>query len=61
MTDFLQLLAGGGLTTLVFFPALAALPLLLMGSASTRTIKIYALVASLVELAIAWPLMIGKP
>jgi NADH-quinone oxidoreductase subunit M len=60
MSDFLQLISAGGLTTLVFFPALAALPLLFMGSVSTRTVKIYALVASLVELAIAWPLTVGR-
>jgi len=49
---FTSLLLGDSITRLVFFPTVAALPLLLMRRASDRAIKIYALLASLVELGL---------
>jgi NADH-quinone oxidoreductase subunit M len=51
-SGFFSLLAGDTITRLVFFPAIAALPLLLMGRASTKAIKAYSLAASLVELGL---------
>jgi len=51
-SGFAALLAGDSVTRLVFFPTVAALPLLLMWRASERAVKIYALLASLVELAL---------
>jgi len=51
METFLGLLVGNSLTRLVFFPAIAAIPLLFLARASARTAKIYALAASLIELA----------
>lgn len=51
----LELILGNTLTRLVFFPAAACLPLLFFPKGSDRAIKIYALSASLVELALgAW-------
>ncbi len=53
METFLSLLAGNTLTRLVFFPAIAAVPLFffrLLGKGSARATKIYVLIASLVEL-----------
>jgi NADH-quinone oxidoreductase subunit M len=49
---FWALLAGDSITRLVFFPTVAALPLLFMARASARTVKLYALAASLVEVAL---------
>jgi NADH-quinone oxidoreductase subunit M len=49
---FWALLAGDSITRLVFFPTVAALPLLLLGRAPARTVKVYGLVVSLVELAL---------
>jgi len=60
MTDALQLLISDSLTRLIFFPAIATLPLALMGSASRRNVKIYALAVSLIELALAVPLVLGR-
>jgi NADH-quinone oxidoreductase subunit M len=51
MATFLQLLVGNSLTRLVFFPAIAAVPLFFLARSSARTAKIYTLVASLIELA----------
>ncbi len=52
METFLELLTGNTLTRLVFFPALACLPLLFFSkSGEAKGAKIYALVASLIELA----------
>jgi len=51
-SGFFSVLAGDTISRLVFFPAIAALPLLLMGRASTKAIKTYALAASLVELGL---------
>ncbi|MFY9822867.1 MAG: NADH-quinone oxidoreductase subunit M [Thermoanaerobaculia bacterium] len=51
MESFFALLAGNTLTRLVFFPAVAAVPLLFLVKASARTAKVYVLIASLVELA----------
>jgi NADH-quinone oxidoreductase subunit M len=50
METFLGLLVGNSLTRLVFFPAIAAVPLLFLARASARTAKIYVLTASLIEL-----------
>ena len=49
----LDLLFGNTLTLLVFFPALACVPLLFFPQGSERAVKVYALVVSLVELAFA--------
>jgi len=46
---FASLLVGDSIARLVFFPTLAALPLLFMGRASARSIKVYALLAALAE------------
>jgi len=46
---FGSLLVGDSITRLVFFPTLAALPLLLMRRASEKAVKVYALLASLAE------------
>jgi len=51
MADFLQLLLGNTLTRLVFFPAVACLPLALFRRGADRAVKAYALAVSLVELA----------
>jgi NADH-quinone oxidoreductase subunit M len=52
MTPWIELLFGNTLTRLVFFPAVAALPLLFFPARAERGIKVYALAASLVELAL---------
>jgi len=51
METFFGLLVGNSLTRLVFFPAVAAIPLFFLARAEARAAKIYALVASLIELA----------
>ena len=50
--EFLDLLLGDTITRFVFFPSLAALPLLFLGRAGARTVKLYALFVALVELAL---------
>src|SRR5579863_976722 len=66
MQDILALLAGNTLTRLVFFPAVACLPLLFLGrgagaaadpARSARTVKIYTLIVSLIELTFALALV----
>jgi len=54
--SFLSLLLGDTVTRLVFFPTLAAVPLLFMGKAKPIAVKLYALAVSLVEigLMLAW-------
>jgi NADH-quinone oxidoreductase subunit M len=49
MSTFLALAAGNTLTRLVFFPTAACLPLLFLRRGAVRTVKIYTLVVSLVE------------
>ena len=49
---FLSLLAGDTVTRLVFFPTLAVLPLLFMQRARPGVVKVYALVVSVLELAL---------
>jgi|HubBroStandDraft_3_1064219.scaffolds.fasta_scaffold11702_2 NADH-quinone oxidoreductase subunit M len=51
MTTALELLAGNTLTRLVFFPAIACVPLLFFRRGATRPVKVYALLVSLVEVA----------
>jgi NADH-quinone oxidoreductase subunit M len=51
METFFGLLVGNSLTRLVFFPAVAAIPLFFLARAQARVAKIYALAASLLELA----------
>ncbi len=51
MDTFLHLLLGDTLSRLVFFPALACLPLLFFRREATRAVKSYALIVSLIELA----------
>jgi NADH-quinone oxidoreductase subunit M len=51
METFFELLIGNTLTRLVFFPAIAAVPLFFLGRAQAKTAKIYTLVVSLIELA----------
>jgi NADH-quinone oxidoreductase subunit M len=53
MQTILDLLAGNTLTRLVFFPAIACLPLPFFSHASARAVKVYTLAVSLVELALA--------
>jgi NADH-quinone oxidoreductase subunit M len=61
MQNILALLAGNTLTRLVFFPAVACLPLLAFPrGAAARAVKIYTLVVSLIELAFAL-LLVGRP
>jgi NADH-quinone oxidoreductase subunit M len=60
MSSILALLAGNTLTRLVFFPAVACLPLPLLPRGSARTVKLYTLVVSLVELAFALVLVGGQ-
>jgi NADH-quinone oxidoreductase subunit M len=60
MQDILDLLAGNTLTRLVFFPAFACLPLPFLPRGSARTVKIYTLAVSLVELAFALVLVGGQ-
>jgi NADH-quinone oxidoreductase subunit M len=56
MATFLDLLAGDSVTRLVFFPTVAALPLLFLRRAAPTTVKVYGLVVSLIEMALiaAW-------
>lgn len=49
MDTFLALLAGNTLTRLVFFPTLAALPLLFFPKGSAKPAKVYLLAVSLIE------------
>ena len=51
METFFDLLLGNTLTRLVFFPAIACLPLLFFPRTATRAVKVYTLIASLIELA----------
>src|SRR5215210_308654 len=51
METFFGLLAGNSLTRLVFFPAIAAVPLFFLARSSVRPAKIYTLIVSLIELA----------
>ncbi len=61
MQTILALLAGNTLTRLVFFPAIASLPLLLFPrGAAVRAVKIYTLVVSLIEIVFAL-LLVGGP
>lgn len=53
MATLFELLLGDSLTRLVFFPALAALPLLFFRRDAARTTKIYTLAVALVELLLA--------
>jgi NADH-quinone oxidoreductase subunit M len=53
METILQLLLGNTLTRLVFFPAIACLPLLFFPRSATKAVKVYTLAVSLVELAFA--------
>ncbi len=59
-TSFLDLLLGDTITRFVFFPTVAGLPLLLMRRAPAATVKIYALVVSLVELALIGLFVVGR-
>ncbi|HJX29952.1 MAG TPA: NADH-quinone oxidoreductase subunit M, partial [Thermoanaerobaculia bacterium] len=52
MQTLIDLLFGNTLTLLVFFPALACLPLLFFPRGSAGAVKVYALVVSLIELAL---------
>ena len=52
LNELLDLLLGDTITRFVFFPSFAALPLLFLGRASARTVKIYALFVTLVGLAL---------
>jgi NADH-quinone oxidoreductase subunit M len=52
MNEFLALALGNTLTRLVFFPAVACLPLLLLRRDAVRAIKGYTFLAALVELAL---------
>jgi NADH-quinone oxidoreductase subunit M len=60
MQDILYLLAGNTLTRLVFFPAVACLPLPLFPRGSARAVKVYTLAVSLVELVFALALVGGN-
>ena len=51
METFFDLLFGNTLTRLVFFPTLAALPLLFFPKSAAKAVKVYALIVSLIELA----------
>jgi NADH-quinone oxidoreductase subunit M len=53
METFLDLLLGDTLTRLVFFPALACLPLLFFRRDAVQPIKVYTLIVSLVEVGLA--------
>ncbi len=52
MQTLIDLLSGNTLTLLVFFPALACVPLLFFPKGSEGAVKVYALIASLIELAL---------
>ncbi len=67
MQTMLDLLLGNTLTRLVFFPAVACIPLLFLGRGSAapgtdswRVVKIYTLVVSLIEVALAVALVGGR-
>ncbi|MFL6236433.1 MAG: NuoM family protein, partial [Thermoanaerobaculia bacterium] len=49
METFFGLLVGNTLTRLVFFPTLAAIPLLFFGRARAQAAKVYSLVVALIE------------
>ena len=49
---FLELLLGNTITRVVFFPAFACVPLLFFARRSSAAIRVYALVVSLIELAL---------
>ncbi|HEX5716979.1 MAG TPA: NADH-quinone oxidoreductase subunit M [Thermoanaerobaculia bacterium] len=53
METILQLLLGNTLTRLVFFPAIACLPLLFFPRRATNAVKVYTLAVSLIELVFA--------
>ncbi len=59
MDTLTQLLFGNTLTRLVFFPAVACLPLLFFPRRAERPVKIYALVVSLVEIVFAALLLVS--
>jgi NADH-quinone oxidoreductase subunit M len=59
MSPWFELLFGNTLTRLVFFPAVAALPLLLFPKAAERAVKVYALAVSLVELLLGVWLLVS--
>src|SRR5262249_18064894 len=61
MDDFLQLALGNTLTRLVFFPAAACLPLLFFRRDAVRGVKVYTLLAALVELALGVLYVAGHP
>jgi NADH-quinone oxidoreductase subunit M len=50
MSGFLALLLGDTITRFVFFPTIAAIPLLFLRRASATTVKVYTLAATLAEL-----------
>jgi NADH-quinone oxidoreductase subunit M len=60
MQAILELLTGNTLTRLVFFPAVACLPLPFFPRGSARAVKVYALAVSLLELAMALVLAGGN-
>jgi len=49
MTDFFHLLIGNSITRLVFFPAVASIPLLAFRPRAKRSIKLYGLIVALIE------------
>ncbi len=59
MAEFLDLLTSNSLTRVVFFPALICLPLLFFRKEAERQIKMFALSASFVQLAITLILVAG--
>jgi NADH-quinone oxidoreductase subunit M len=58
MNPWIELLFGNTLTRLVFFPAVAALPLLFFPKTAERAVKVYALAVSLVELGLGLWLLV---
>ncbi len=60
MSTFLQLLLGDTLTRLVFFPAVAAVPLAFFRRGTDRAVKLYALAVSLVELVFGAVYVAGR-
>jgi NADH-quinone oxidoreductase subunit M len=60
MQTFLELLIGNSLTRLVFFPAVACLPLLFLPRGRTGLVKGYALAVSLVELLFGLVLVLPR-
>jgi NADH-quinone oxidoreductase subunit M len=59
METFLGLLVGNTLTRLVFFPTIAALPLLFLARAQAKAVKIYVLAASLLEVVFGILYLLG--